>query len=118
MGRCELAIQSHAAGQIKSIIFIYVTAIAGRHSGRMAERKHESGAQKRKLLKLREQRDQDILKKNPKLTGYFKAAESSSSRQDPLQEDCQLASANIGAGVETPVAGSLAVAAASSSCYR
>ena len=68
------------------------------------------------MQRIKEQRD---LKQIPKLTGYFKAAESSSSRrQDPQQEDCQLTSANIGAGVETPAAGSLAVAAASSSCHR
>ena len=65
----------------------------------MTKRKSKSEAQKRKIQKLKEQRDEDILKHIPKLNGNFKAAEFSSSQR---LEDCQLASAigNISANLE------------------
>ena len=58
-----ISVESAAAGQIMSS-FSLLTAIARWHSGRITERKYESGAQKHKIQRLKEQLDQDILKAN------------------------------------------------------
>lgn len=82
----------------------------------MSDRKFDSREQKWKAQQPEELCDQDLMKKIPKLTKYFKAAEFSSSplTLQPQQEDCQQ-KANIGA-VEsnTMASGCLAVATGSS----
>ncbi|KAL1262301.1 hypothetical protein QQF64_007566 [Cirrhinus molitorella] len=71
-------------------------------------KKQESGAQKRKMHKLTEQRNQQLLKKIPKLTGYFKPADSNTcsaaanvnqlsedaSQSDGLQNGSKMCSAD------------------------